>query len=149
MSFNTTVHMLGGGGVVEYLDDLVHLCSRDDTVTIQVKHSENFTHHFFWSSIIHDVEDNHELSEVNVATAVGVVYSGKRRRNLQSVSDQKSLEVSEEPEYMFLHLRRIFLRESFLHHLTEIFGHQSPIWMISNEGGERVPDLLLCKSTGL
>ena len=81
-----------GGVVVEYLDDLVHFCSRDDTVTIQVKHSENFTHHFFWSSIIHDVEDNHELSEVNVATAVGVVYSGKRSINLQSVSDKRSLQ---------------------------------------------------------
>ena len=65
--------------VVLYLYDLVHLYCCDNTVTIEVKHPENLTHHFLWSAITHDVEDKHELSEVNVATAVGVVYSGKGR----------------------------------------------------------------------
>ena len=43
--------------VVLYLDDLVHLYCCDNTVAIEIKHPENLTHHFLWSSIIHDVEN--------------------------------------------------------------------------------------------
>ena len=39
-----------------YLYDLVHLYCCDNTVTIEVKHSENLTHHLLRSPIIHDVE---------------------------------------------------------------------------------------------
>ena len=75
-------HSIGYFDVFGYLDYLVHLCRCDDSVTVQVKNSENLTHHFFWSSIIQDVENNHELGEVNVAASVCVVHSGKTSKNL-------------------------------------------------------------------
>ena len=59
------------------LYDLVHLWRCDNTVTVQVKNSENLSHHFLWRSLVHDVEDEHKLSEVNIATAICVVDSGK------------------------------------------------------------------------
>ena len=46
-----------------------------DTIIIYVKYAKNLSQNLLRSAIWHDVEDDHELSEVNVPVVVGVVHA--------------------------------------------------------------------------
>ena len=46
-----------------------------DTIIINVKYAKYLSQNLLWSAIWHDVEDDHELSEVDIPVVVGVVHA--------------------------------------------------------------------------
>jgi len=81
------------------LDYLLKLFQCYRPVVIDVKDAEYLLEIFLWRPIGHDVKDNHELTEVDVAVLIGVVHS----------------------EYMSLQLFRVRSWVALLHHHVEAF----------------------------
>ena len=81
------------------LHDSDHLLLRDRPVSVDVEYPEDLFQIRFRRSVGHDVEDDHELPEVDVAVPVRVVHS----------------------EDVLLQLLSVGVRVAGLHHVPEIF----------------------------
>jgi len=59
----------------QILDYLLKLFQRDCPVIVNVEDTEYLLEILLWRTIGHDIQDNHELTEVDVAILIGVVHS--------------------------------------------------------------------------
>merc|ERR1712126_760212 len=76
----------------------LHLLGGDGAIRVVVKKAENLAKNLFRSPVRHDVENDHELNEVDVAIIIRVVNS----------------------EHMLLHFRGVFGWECLAHHFSEV-----------------------------
>jgi len=93
------------------LDYLLKLFQCYRPVVVDVEDAEYLLEIFLWRPIGHDIKDNHELTEVDVAVLIGVVHS----------------------EYMSLQLFRVRSWVALLHHHVEAFPRDPPVRMFLQE----------------
>jgi len=97
--------------VEQILHDPDHLLLRDRSVAVDVEYPEDLLQVGFRRSVGHDVEDDHELPEVDVPVPVGVVHS----------------------EDVLLQLLSVRVGVAGLHHVPEIFLPDFSVRMFSQK----------------